>query len=340
MNVDLIKKKHWHTLSIDEITTSLQTSSVTGLTTEQVNQRREIFGLNEISSDDGPKWLKIALRQLVDVMNWIFIIFGVACYVLSDYPTGTMLLVIAILNFYLSFSQEYAAEQTLAALRNLSSPMAKVIRDGHPIDIKSNDLVPGDLLMINHGDSVAADLRLTKISNLEADESLLTGESVPVNKDLAVLENLDEPLGDRLNMAYSSTVIAGGHGQGIVTATGMHTEIGQIATKLNQANKEGDTTQIQKSLNKMYIALMIAAVLCVIIVLASVKFQANYDVGMYCMTAAMSVLPAGLTTVMTVTLVMGGKEMANQKAVVRKLKCLETLGSVTNIFSDKTGTLT
>ncbi|CAO3639436.1 unnamed protein product [Cunninghamella echinulata] len=190
MNIDLIKKKHWHTLSIEEITTNLQTSSVTGLTAEQVNQRREIFGLNEISSDDGPKWLKIALRQLVDIMNWIFIIFGVACYVLSDYPTGTMLLVIAILNFYLSFSQEYAAEQTLAALRNLSSPMAKVIRDGHPIDIQSNDLVPGDLLMINHGDSVAADLRLTKISNLEVDESLLTGESVPVCKNLAVLENL------------------------------------------------------------------------------------------------------------------------------------------------------
>ncbi|CAO3615063.1 unnamed protein product [Cunninghamella blakesleeana] len=141
-------------------------------------------------------------------------------------------------------------------------------------------------------------------------------------------------------MAYSSTIIARGHGEGIVTATGMFTEIGQIATKLNDANKESDTTQIQKSLNKMYIALMVAAVLCVIIVLASVKFQANYDIGLYSMTAAMSVLPAGLTTVMTVTLVMGGKEMANQKAVVRKLKCLETLGSITNIFSDKTGTLT
>lgn len=150
---------------------------------------------------------------------------------------------------------------------------------------------------------------------------------------------IDEPLGDRINIAYSSTIVSKGRGRGIVISTGMNTEIGRVASQINEAG-EGDMTRLQKSLNKMYVVLMIASVLCVIIVLASVKFQANYDVGMYCMTAALSVLPAGLTTVMTVTLVLGGKEMTAQKAVVRKLKCLETLGSVTNIFSDKTGTLT
>ncbi|KAG0182006.1 hypothetical protein DFQ28_008031 [Apophysomyces sp. BC1034] len=140
-------------------------------------------------------------------------------------------------------------------------------------------------------------------------------------------------------MVYSSTIVSKGRGKAIVTATGMQTEIGRVAAKLNDAG-DNDRTRLQKSLNKMYIALLVAAVLCVIIVLASVKFQPNADVGMYAMTAALSVLPAGLTTVMTVTLVLGGKEMTQQKAIVRKLKCLETLGSVTNIFSDKTGTLT
>lgn len=153
------------------------------------------------------------------------------------------------------------------------------------------------------------------------------------------MHNLDEPLGDRINMLYSSTIISKGRGQAIVTATGMHTEIGKVASKLNEAN-DSDRTRLQKSLDKMYILLLIASVICVIIVLAAVKFKPDYDTGMYAMTAALSVLPAGLTTVMTVTLVLGGKEMTRQKAIVRKLKCLETLGSVTNIFSDKTGTLT
>lgn len=150
---------------------------------------------------------------------------------------------------------------------------------------------------------------------------------------------LDEPLGDRINMLYSSTIISKGRGQAIVTSTGMHTEIGKVASKLNDAS-DSDRTRLQKSLDKMYFILLVASVVCVIIVLAAVKFKPNYDTGMYAMTAALSVLPAGLTTVMTVTLVLGGKEMTRQKAIVRKLKCLETLGSVTNIFSDKTGTLT
>lgn len=150
---------------------------------------------------------------------------------------------------------------------------------------------------------------------------------------------LDEPLGDRINMLYSSTIISKGRGQAIVTSTGMHTEIGKVASKLNDAS-DSDRTRLQKSLDKMYFILLVASVVCVIIVLAAVKFKPDYDTGMYAMTAALSVLPAGLTTVMTVTLVLGGKEMTRQKAIVRKLKCLETLGSVTNIFSDKTGTLT
>lgn len=149
----------------------------------------------------------------------------------------------------------------------------------------------------------------------------------------------DEPVGDRINMVYSSTVVTKGRGRAIVTATAMQTEIGKVAQKLNDAG-DADRTRLQTSLNRMYIGLTVLAGIFVIIVLASVKFQTNYDVGMYAMTTAMSVLPAGLTTVLTVTLVLGGRQMSKRKALVRRLKVLETLGSLTNIFSDKTGTLT
>ncbi|KAI9301218.1 E1-E2 ATPase-domain-containing protein, partial [Cunninghamella echinulata] len=333
------QQETWHTKTIEDTEKALSTSLTNGLTTEEADQRIITYGYNELSSNSGPQWIKVLLRQLLDLMNWIFLGLGIAAYVLTDYVTGSLLVILAIFNLFLSFSQEYAAEQTLAALKNLSAPTAEVVRDGKEQTIPTRNIVPGDVLLMKEGDSIPADARLFFISNLEVDEALLTGESVPVSKQLIVLEKEDEPLGDRINMGYSSTVVSKGRGRGIVTGTSMNTEIGKVALKIDEAG-EGDMTRLQKSLNKMYVVLMMASVLCVVIVLASVKFQPNFDTGMYAMTAALSVLPAGLTTVMTITLVMGGKEMTVQKAVVRKLKCLETLGSVTNIFSDKTGTLT
>ncbi|CAO3637205.1 unnamed protein product [Mucor fragilis] len=331
----------WHTKTIEEVVDQLQTSLTLGLSEEQVVHRQQIYGLNELTADGGVTWFKILLRQLMDVMNWIFIVLGVVCYVLGDYITGSLLIGVAIINTYLSFQQEYAAEQTLAALRDLSSPRANVIRNGKELTIDSKQLVPGDMLLIKEGDSAAADARLVYLSNLEADEALLTGESLPVQKQLVVLEKKDEPLGDRINMIYSSTIISKGRGQAIVTGIGMKTEIGKVASQLSEASNDGDSTRIQKSMNQMYIGLLAVAVFSVIVVFASVKFQnIDRDIVMYAITCALSVLPAGLTTVMTVTLVLGGKEMTKQRAIVRKLKVLETLGSVTHIFSDKTGTLT
>ncbi|KAI8374761.1 uncharacterized protein BYT42DRAFT_640249 [Radiomyces spectabilis] len=330
---------NWHAQPLETVITKLNTDLDHGLSTAEAETRQKKFGFNELSANEGPKWITVLLQQFVDVMNWIFIALAIISYVLKDYITGSMLLFIAILNLYLMFSQEYAAEQTLAALRDLSSPTATVIRNGEEQSIPSREITIGDLLVIKEGDSVGADARLVNVSNLDVDEALLTGESAPVTKELIILDDPDEPLGDRINMVYNSTIVSKGRGKAIVTAIGMRTEIGKIAAKLKDGN-DSDRTRLQRSLDRMYVVLLITAVLCVIIVLASVRFKADYDTGMYAMTSALSVLPAGLTTVMTVTLVLGGKEMANHKAVVRKLKCLETLGSVTNIFSDKTGTLT
>jgi magnesium-transporting ATPase (P-type) len=179
---------NWHTKSIETVASELNTSISTGLTEDEVAIRQVQYGLNELTSDGGVTWLKILLRQFIDVMNWIFIILGIVSYVLGDNVTGSLLVVVAILNLYLSFQQEYAAEQTLAALRSLSSPRADVIRDGREQSVDSKELVPGDLLLIKEGDSAAADARIIYLSNLEADEALLTGESIPVQKKLIVLE--------------------------------------------------------------------------------------------------------------------------------------------------------
>ncbi|KAI9274614.1 hypothetical protein BDA99DRAFT_244022 [Phascolomyces articulosus] len=330
---------NWHTQSIDSVVTAFNTSTTHGLSTKEVEIRRENFGFNELAGDGRVTWFTILLRQLADAMNWIFVALSAVSYYLKDYVTGSLLLALAIVNLYLAFSQEYAAEQTLAALKSLSSPVAVVIRDDQEQSIPSREIVPGDLLIVKEGDSVAADARLLYISNLELDEALLTGESLPVQKQLVIIDDPEQPLGDRINMIYSSTITTKGRGKAIVTSIGMDTEIGKVAAKINDAG-EGDRTRLQKSLNRMYIGLTVLAGVLAFIVCASVKFKVQNDIGMYAMTAALSVLPAGLTTVMTVTLVMGGKEMTHQKAVVRKLKCLETLGSVTNVFSDKTGTLT
>jgi magnesium-transporting ATPase (P-type) len=178
----------YHAKSIEQVAEHFKTDIDNGLTTNEITARHITYGFNELSADGGPKWLKVLIGQLVDVMNWIFVALAIASYCLSDYITGSLLMFIAIFNLYLGFSQEYAAEQTLAALRSLSSPTADVIRDGLEQSVPSREIVPGDILLVKEGDSVGADARLVYISNLEADEALLTGESVPVAKQLIVLE--------------------------------------------------------------------------------------------------------------------------------------------------------
>lgn len=181
-------QSNYHVQTIEQVAEHLNTNIENGLTANEVTSRHTTYGYNELSADGGPKWIKVLFGQLLDVMNWIFIALAIASYCLEDYVTGSLLMALSLLNIYLGFSQEYAAEQTLAALRNLSSPTAEVIRDGLEQSVPSRDIVPGDILLVKEGDSVGADARLIYISNLEADEALLTGESVPVTKQLVVLE--------------------------------------------------------------------------------------------------------------------------------------------------------
>ncbi|KAI8911404.1 hypothetical protein DFJ77DRAFT_469878 [Powellomyces hirtus] len=335
---DLDPSTPWHTLEASEIAATLQTNLNVGLSPHAVAGRLAKYGPNLIASKQGATWVKILLAQLIDPMNWLFLALGVVGFLLADYITGGFLTAMALINLGLSFSQEYAAEKTLAALKSLSSPSATIVREGSEQQIPTADIVPGDIVVLIDGDAVPADCRVLTVTDFETDESLLTGESMPVRKDPATLTSPDEPLGDRINMVYSSTIVSKGRARALVISTGMSTQIGRIASKLQ--DDKSDLTRLQKSLYKMYISLIFVAIAGALIVLSVGKFDVTYQLGMYAVTVALSVIPAGLTTVLTVTLVMGGKEMTKHNAIVRKLKSLETLGSVTHIFSDKTGTLT
>lgn len=179
---DLAQRQPWHIMPENEVIMALQTDTTSGLNSDMVEKRTMEYGHNCLSDDNSNKWFRVLLHQLGDAMNWIFLALGVVCYILQDYITGTALIALSFFNLYLSFSQDYAAEKTLAALRNLSSPVAVVIRNRKENVIDSKDLVPGDILALKDGDSVAADVRLIHVSGFEVDEAMLTGESVPVKK--------------------------------------------------------------------------------------------------------------------------------------------------------------
>jgi len=183
------QKRPWHILTEEQVLAALDTNATTGLSTDVAKKRVIDCGENVLGGDHGHTWFKLLLHQLADTMNWIFLALGAVCYALFDFITGSILVALSFANLYLSFSQEYAAEKTLAALRNLSSPSAMVIRDGREITIDSKDLVPGDIITMEEGDSIAADVRMVYVSNFEVDEALLTGESMPVKKSVETAED-------------------------------------------------------------------------------------------------------------------------------------------------------
>lgn len=244
------------------------------------------------------------------------------------------------LNAFVGFIQEFKAEKTMDSLRQMASPTSQVIRDGHQKTIPTRELVPGDILLLKSGDVVGADARIIEAFNMDIDEALLTGESVPVNKTPDVLQQGDDvPLGDRINMTYSSTTLAKGRGKAIVTSIGMQTEIGKIAKRLLDS---GDSTRtpLQKALDRMALVLLVIAIISIIIVFAASKFHITNDVVLYAISTSISVIPEGLVAVVTLTQAFGVHGMAKSKALVRRLAALELLGAVTNVCSDKTGTLT
>ena len=283
---------------------------------------------------------KILWAQFTETMVLILIIAAIVSLFLQHWLEAFSILAIVILFAILGFIQEYRAEKAMAALKKLAKPLVRAIRDGNIIEISSSELVPGDIVLIENGNIVPADCRIIEAHNLRAQESALTGESLAVNKRSDKLEEGNIPLGDRKNMVYLGTVVTQGRGTGIVTDTGMSTELGSIATMLQQVKSE--QTPLQKRLDNVGKILAIAGGIIAFLI-ALFGFLRGEDIGemfLVAISVAVAVVPEGLPAVVTVTLAIGARRMLARNALIRKLPAVETLGSVTDICSDKTGTLT
>ncbi|KAG0330649.1 hypothetical protein BG004_002044, partial [Podila humilis] len=337
--VQLEPETPFHTFTVEQTAQHYNTSILEGLSSEEAAKRLLSYGANELEGDGGIKWYKVLWRQFANVLVCVLIVAATLSFATGDYAEGGVIVFIIIMNAAIGFWQEFSAEQTMEALRNMSSPTAQVIRDETRCTIPNNQAVPGDIMILEDGDVIGADCRLFECFNLETDEALLTGESLPVQKNLDLIESTEQPLGDRLNMVFSSTTVVKGRAKGIVTSTGMKTQIGKIATSLLQADTH-EATPLQKRLNKLAWCVFIAALVLVVIVFGVHKFQYSNEVAIYAISVSIAIIPEGLVAVVTLTMAFGVRRMAAFKAIVRRLSSLESLGAVTNICSDKTGTLT
>ena len=333
----------WHSKRTSEVLGELETSRDRGLTAQEAERRIGRCGKNELEGSKKEGLLKRFLGQMKDPMILVLLAAAVLSLWASDFQDwldAVIILVIVVVNACISIAQENNAEKALEALRKMSAPLAKVIRDGALCRVETADLVPGDLIVLEAGDLVPADARILECSSLKADESAMTGESVPVTK--AALEGLaeDTPLGDRRNMVISSTVITNGRARAVVTATGMDTEVGHIAG-LIMGEKDVETP-LQRKMAEISKVLSFAC-LCVCAVMFGIgmlQHKEMLDMFMTAVALAVAAIPEGLPAIVTIVLALGVSRMVRRNAIVKKLPAVETLGCASVICSDKTGTLT
>ena len=338
---------NWFNKTVDETVNELKTNEESGLTTEEVNTRKEKYGLNELATKKKKSTFVKFLEQFKDFMIIVLIISAVISGIvgvkqegLSGMTDTIIILVVIIANAIIGVLQENKAEKSLEALQKLSSHVAKVMRNGKLLTIPSRELVPGDVVILETGDYVPADLRIIEAVNLKAQESALTGESVPVEKMAARIEDEKVGIGDRINMLFASSLITYGRGKAIVVETGMNTEVGKIANIINLA-EEGETP-LQAKLNKLGKTLgIVALIICFVIFGIGLLYGKDViEMFLTAVSLAVAAIPEGLPAVSTIVLAIGVQRMVKKNAIVKKLPAVETLGSATVICSDKTGTLT
>lgn len=337
--------KNWFNKSIEETAKELNTDLEKGLTQEQINERLAQYGLNELKQKKKKSLFVKFLEQFKDFMIIILIIAAIVSGAISiaqgeSITDSIIILIVVIVNAIIGVAQEAKAEKSLEALQKLSEHEAKVLRNGSILVVPASDLVPGDIVILDTGDYVPADLRIIEAINLKSQEASLTGESVPVEKQASKIENEEVPIGDRINMLFSSSLITYGRGKAIVVETGMNTEVGKIADMLSA--EEDRKTPLQIKLDSLGKTLgIVALIICAVIFIAGL-IQGKEIVSMF-MTAvslAVAAIPEGLAAVSTIVLAIGVQKMAKRNAIVKNLPAVETLGSATVICSDKTGTLT
>ena len=328
--------------TIQETCSDLKTNSTEGLSEKEAAGRLSVYGRNALPESRKNSLIASFLEQLHDPLIYILLAASAISLLLDEISDTAIILAVVFINAIVGLIQEGKAQKALDSLKKLTSPHAIVIRDGKQKEIPASDLVPGDLVCLDAGCQVPADLRLTLSENLKAEESTLTGESVPVEKKAGFIASPshDIPLGDRLNMAYMSTIITYGRGQGIVTATGMDTQIGRIAS-LIQTNHD-DTTPLQKKLGDLgKILSFLSILLCVLLFAIAVWQKRNiFEMLLTAISLAVAAVPEGLPAVVTICLALSVTRMVRVNTIIRRLPAVETLGSVNIVCSDKTGTLT
>lgn len=332
--------KEWHKMSKEEIISSLETDPHQGLSDDEVNKRLSEYGTNELKEEEKKSFLSKLIEQFSDFLILILIAAALISFFVGEGKDAIVILAIVVLNAFLGIYQEGKAEKSLEALKKMASPTAKVIRNGHLSEVPASTLVPGDIVSLDAGDIIPADLRLIESSNLKIEEASLTGESVPVEKDSSIVFQEDVSLGDRKNMAYMGTSITYGRGKGVVVETGHNTEIGKIATMIQ--TYEDEDTPLQKQLNKLGKFLGITTiVICIVVFLVGLlQGRELLEMFMVSISLAVAAIPEGLPAIVTIVLAIGMNRMVKRNAIVKRLLAVETLGSTTVICSDKTGTLT
>ena len=338
-------EKSWFNKTSQEVEQELKTDYQKGLSSSQVQENMKKYGLNELQEKKKDSLLKKFLEQFKDFSIIVLIIAAIVSGVVGvaqgeGFTDTIIILIVVILNAVIGVAQESKAEKSLEALKKLSSHASKVIRNGKEQVIPARELVPGDLVIIETGDYIAADLRIIEAVNLKSQEASLTGESVPVEKITEKIAGNEIGIGDRKNMLFSSSLITYGRGKAIVVNTGMNTEVGKIAGMLDNAEKQ--ETPLQQKLNDLGKTLGIAclAICAVIFVIGLLQGKEIIDMFMTAVSLAVAVIPEGLVAVSTIVLAIGVQKMVKKHAIVKKLPAVETLGSSTVICSDKTGTLT
>ncbi|HPX88935.1 MAG TPA: calcium-translocating P-type ATPase, PMCA-type, partial [Methylophilaceae bacterium] len=337
---EINKSNQWHTLTIDEVDRKLNSNHQTGLSHAQVDALMSIHGQNALPEKQRRAAWRMLLDQLTDFMVMVLIAAAVISGLVGDIQDTIAILVIVLLNTAIGFIQEYRAERAMAALKKMSEANARVMRDQQILNVNAASLVPGDIVLLEAGSVVPADLRITETAQLRVDESALTGESVAVEKQTQPLPDIETPLGDKVCLAYKGTVVTYGRGRGIVIATGLQSELGKLAALIG-AHDDGKTP-LQKRLAAFGKRLAIAAlVICMLVfVIGLLRGEPLILMFMTAISLAVAAIPEALPAVVTISLALGARKMVKQHALIRRLPAVETLGSVTFICSDKTGTLT
>ena len=331
----------YHNLPVEKAAESLNTSLSNGLTFDEVKKRLKEFGQNVLTETNKPSVFKKILKQFTDILVLVLIGAAGVSFFLHEVLDAAVIFAIVIINAAMGYIQESKAEEAIDALKGLSSSTAKVIREGNLIKIDTKDLVPGDIIILETGDKVPADARLVEAVNMEVSESILTGESNPVKKTYDILDKEDVPLGDRVNMVFKDTTILYGRGKALVTDTGEHTEIGKISQMLQKETKDETPLSVELNIVGKKLSLLAGIVIAIIFVVGYILGEFDLKTSfLTSVSLAVAAIPEGLPAIVTIVLAIGVSRLAKNKAIIRRLEAVETLGSTNYILTDKTGTLT